>query len=277
MSGIGHPRSMLKPGAPVANTARARPAAMPPPPPPPPFDTARSCVACQGARWAHTCHRQRQLGTRWQGAAAGRSPRTPQVHANAAEVTGSDSAEGYSSARKPFGSSGSSGRYREPVRAVPSAAAASSTPSEIRSLGEAAPPRAAELVTPTALPKQVDGWRARRLAPRELDKGRDAKRARQVQARLQPDARQLDPASLPQHLFASTATATIELVQATTEHARACKGSFMPPARKAKTEGLVACFTFHCNKGPQCTEANPSICGCLPNKMTGGQTYDEEG
>jgi hypothetical protein len=175
------------------------------------------------------------------------------VHANAAEVTGSDSAEGYSSARKPFGSSGSSGRYREPVRAVPSAAAASSTPSEIRSLGEAAPPRAAELVTPTALPKQVDGWRARRLAPRELDKGRDAKRARQVQARLQPDARQLDPASLPQHLFASTATATIELVQATTEHARACKGSFMPPARKAKTEGLVACFTFHCSKGPQCT------------------------
>jgi hypothetical protein len=114
------------------------------------------------------------------------------VHANAAEVAGSDSAEGHSSARKPFGSSGSSGRYREPVRAVPSAAAAaaaSSTPSEIRSLGEAALPRAAELVTPTALPKQVDGWRARRLTPRELDKGRDAKRARQVQARLQPDAR----------------------------------------------------------------------------------------
>ena len=25
------------------------------------------------------------------------------------------------------------------------------------------------------------------------------------------------------------------------------------------------------------TEANPSICGCLPNKMTGGQTYDEDG
>jgi hypothetical protein len=24
-------------------------------------------------------------------------------------------------------------------------------------------------------------------------------------------------------------------------------------------------------------EANPSICGCQPNKMTGGQTYDEDG
>ena len=24
-------------------------------------------------------------------------------------------------------------------------------------------------------------------------------------------------------------------------------------------------------------EANPSICGCQPTKMTGGQTYDEDG
>ena len=25
------------------------------------------------------------------------------------------------------------------------------------------------------------------------------------------------------------------------------------------------------------SEANPSICGCLPNKMTGGQKCDEDG
>jgi len=31
------------------------------------------------------------------------------------------------------------------------------------------------------------------------------------------------------------------------------------------------------SRGLQGSEANPSICGCLPNKMTGGQKCDEDG
>jgi hypothetical protein len=102
-------------------------------------------------------------------------------------------------------------------------------------------------------PGEVEGWLSERHPPRKLDRGVEAKRAWQERARHCVDGRGLDPVDLPQHLFAATAPATIELVQAVTEHARACKGSFMPRANKVVTHGLVAAFTFECSKYQTCT------------------------
>jgi hypothetical protein len=120
----------------------------------------------------------------------------------------------------------------------------------VSKLADGVRPRVPE-PTPCKVPEE-DGWLSNRHPPQELDLSLQAKKARQMQARHQPNGLALDPAKLPQHLYASTFPATIELVQAVTEHARECKGSFMPRASKCVTHGLAAAMTFECSKRRRC-------------------------
>ena len=104
----------------------------------------------------------------------------------------------------------------------------------VAKLGEFAVTRAVSPLTVEA-PPEDDGWVSRRHPRPKLDRSTAAKKARQLDSRLQQDGKALDPADLPPQLFAGTFVAQVELIQVVTEHARNCGGAFTPESRTCRT------------------------------------------
>jgi hypothetical protein len=102
----------------------------------------------------------------------------------------------------------------------------------VAKLGEFAVTRAVSPLTVEA-PPEDDGWVSRRHPRPKLDRSTAAKKARQLDSRLQQDGKALDPADLPPQLFAGTFVAQVELIQVVTEHDRSAASTTATPPSPA--------------------------------------------
>ena len=173
---------------------------LPPPPARPQPAIDRPCASCArpSARLQHSCDKRRGTSRRWS------SPTSGVPDGAAAAAVGGPAAASAAPSSAGWGPFGSGRLSSGPGRALPAAITPSArTPSPaVSKLADGVRPRVAE-PTPCKVPEE-DGWLSKRHWPQELDVSLHAKKARQMQARHQPNGLALDPAKLPQHLYAST-------------------------------------------------------------------------
>ena len=222
---------------------------MPPPRQPAastPAGQTAACVACEtGRKVKHTCSKVRPaLGARYasvmQASLAGvdspASVGTPRSADTPGGATTREPGSAGSADRFGPGARGGPGRPRPPATEAPRLAEVPRA--AVAKLGEFAVTRAVSPLTVEA-PPEDDGWVSRRHPRPKLDRSTAAKKARQLDSRLQQDDKALDPADLPPQLFAGTFVAQVELIQVVTEHARNCGGAFTPESRTCRTAGLA--------------------------------------